>query len=80
MAPMDGLFAFALLAAANPGATVPAHVPTKAVAQATATARILSGAKVRLSADAQPEGYVMKPAQVTVEDGTRRPAQLVEFQ
>ena len=70
--------AFALLAAAS--APAPVHVPTKAVAPAQATVRILSGAKVSLSAAAQPEGLVMKRAQVTVEDGTRRPAQLVEFQ
>lgn len=73
------LVAFALLAAAASPAA-PAHVPTKAATSATATARILSGAKIRLGADAQAEGHVMKPAHVTVEDGTRRKAQLVEFQ
>jgi hypothetical protein len=71
------LAAFALLAAAAPA---PVHEPTKAVTQAQATVRIISGAKIRLSAASQPEGHVMKRTQVTVEDGTRRPAQLVEFQ
>jgi hypothetical protein len=74
------LIAFALLAAADPAATSPVHVPTSAVAPATASVRILSGAKIRLSAESQPDGYVMKRAQVTLEDGTRRSAQLVEFQ
>ena len=75
---MAALVAFALLAATAPSA--PVHVPTRAVASAQASVRILSGAKIRLSAAAQPEGHVMKRAQITVEDGTRRPAQLVEFQ
>ena len=75
---MDLFAALALLAAA--AAPAPVHVPTRAVAPAQATVRILSGAKVSLSAAPQPEGHVMKRAQVSVEDGTRRPAQLVEFQ
>ena len=78
---MAASIAFALLAAASSGTVqAPVHVPTRAVAPAQATARILSGAKVRLSASPQPEGYRMKTASVTVEDGSRRSAQLVEFQ
>ena len=76
--PMAMFAAYALLAAAVSPA--PVHVPTKAVAPAQASVRILSGARVNLSAAAQPEGHAVKRAQVTVEDGTRRPAQLVEFQ
>ncbi len=67
-------------AAASGGPPVMVHVPTKAVAPAQASVRILSGARIGLSDAVQPEGYVMKPAQITVEDGSRRPAQLVEFQ
>ena len=80
--PMAMFATFALLAAAAAAAAAPApvHVPTKAVAPATASVRILSGARVSLSAAAQPEGHAVKRAQVTVEDGARRPAQLVEFQ
>ena len=78
---MAATIAFALLAAASGGnVQAPVHVPTKAVAPAQATVRILSGAKIRLSASAQPEGYRMKPAVITAEDGGRRSAQLVEFQ
>lgn len=69
-----------LAAAASTGSPPPVHVPTKAVAPAQASARILSGARISLSASSQPDGQAMKPAQVTVEDGSRRPAQLVEFQ
>jgi len=74
--------ALALFASAASGGAIPApaHVPTSAVAPALATVRILSGAKIRLSAETQPEGYAMKRAQITVEDGTRRNAQLVEFE
>ena len=78
---MAPFVAFALLAAAASGSPpAPAHVPTKAVASAQASVRILSGAKVTLSASAQPDGYKLTAAEVTVEDGRRRPAQLVEFQ
>ena len=75
------LAALALFAApASSGVSAPVHVPTKAVAPAQATVRILSGAKVSLSASTQPEGRKLTASQVTLEDGRRRPAQLVEFQ
>ena len=75
------LAALALFAApATGGVSAPVHVPTKAVAPARATARILSGARINLSASPQPEGHKLTAAQVTLEDGRRRPAQLVEFQ
>ncbi len=70
-----------LVAAASPGGlSAPVHVPTKAVAPARASVRILPGARISLSAAPQPDGQAMKPAQIIVEDGSRRPAQLVEFQ
>ena len=59
---------------------MPAHAPTKAVASAQATVRILSAARISLSAAPQPDGYKVSATQVTVEDGSRRPAKLVEFQ
>lgn len=78
---MASLVALALLAAASSGAaTPPVHVPTKAVASAQASVRILSAARISLTAAPQPEGYKVNAAQVTLEDGSRRPAQLVEFQ
>lgn len=67
-------------AASNGTPSPPAHVPTKAVTSAQATVRILSGARVSLSASAQPEGYKVTAGQVTLENGRRLPAQLVEFQ
>ena len=74
--------ALALLAATTSGGSPVAlvHVPTSAVVSARASVRILSAAKITLSAADQPDGYVMKRARVTLEDGTRRDAQLVEFQ
>lgn len=70
-----------LAAAVSSGTpSAPVHEPTKAVAPAQATVRILSGAKVSLSGSHQPEGYKVTAAQVTLEDGRRQPAQLVEFQ
>ena len=64
----------------NVGTQAPVHVPTKAVVQANVTARIVSGATIQWSARAQPGGQQWKAARITVEDGTLRPAQLVEFQ
>ena len=77
---MVSFLALSWIAAASAVTPAPVHVPTKAVAPAQATVRILSGAKVSLSAAAQPEGYKLTTAEVTLEDGRRRPAQLVEFQ
>lgn len=74
---MAVLFAFSLLAAAP---LVSAHVPTKAAAAAQASVRILKPARVRLGAEPQPDGRKLQAATVTVENGSRRPAQLVEFQ
>jgi hypothetical protein len=74
--------AFALMVAASAGGppSKPAFAPTKAVAAAHATARIVSGARIHLGATAQPDGLTMRPARITGDDGSRRPAQLVEFQ
>lgn len=74
--------AFAFLAAAAPGgsAASPTHVPVKAVVAAKATVRILSGARVKLSDLNEADGHRLNPATITAEDGSKRPAQLVEFQ
>ena len=68
--------AFLLAAALGPSV----HVPTKAVAAAQASVRILKPARVSLSAKLQPDGHKLRESTVTAEDGSRRPAQLVEFQ
>jgi hypothetical protein len=70
--------AFVLSAAAV--AQAPVHVPTRAVAVARASARIVRPARVTLSTGPQPDGHKLQAATVTVEDGSRRPARLVEFQ
>jgi hypothetical protein len=75
---MVGLIALSMMAAAT---AAPAATPHMTVtASARATVRIMSAAKISLSAEPQPDGLVMKPAQVTIEDGTKHDAQLVEFQ
>lgn len=78
------LSAIALVAAGASG-EAPAgasfrQAPIAASAPARATVRILPGAKVNLSASAERDGYRLNPATVTVEDGSRRPARLIEFQ
>lgn len=84
MAHMVLLSAFGLAVAAVSGGA-PANVgfpyaPTRAAVPAQASVRILPGAKVNLTARAEAEGYRLNPATVTLEDGSRRPARLIEFQ
>lgn len=75
--------AFALAVAAASGGTSAAGLstaPASAAAPARASVRILPGAKVNLTARAEADGYRLTPATVTVEDGSRRAARLIEFQ
>lgn len=74
---MVGPLALALMAAANAPPTPPRMVVS---AQARASVRIVAAARIRLSDAPQPDGYAVTPARITVEDGTRRDARLVEFQ
>jgi hypothetical protein len=74
---MVGPLALALMAAANPPSPPPRMVVR---AQARASVRIVAAARVRLGAAPQPDGHAVRPARITVEDGTRRDARLVEFQ
>ena len=74
---MVGPLALALLAAANPPSPPPRMLVN---AQARASVRIVAAARVRLGAAPQPDGHAVRPARITVEDGTRRDARLVEFQ
>ena len=73
---MSLLVALALAASTPP----PGQSHTAVTASARASVIILSGAKVRLSAAPQPEGYKLNAAVITDQDGNRRPAKLVEFQ
>lgn len=76
--------AFALAVAAASGGTsggsALSTAPTRTAAPARASVRILPGAKVNLTARAEADGYRLTPATVTLEDGSRRPARLIEFQ
>ena len=74
---MVGPFALALMTAASPPPAPPRMVVS---VQARATVRIVAAGRVRLSAAPQPDGYAVRPARITVEDGTRRDARLEEFQ
>ena len=74
------LFAIPLMAA-QLAALPPANVRSARVtASARASVRILSAAKVHLGSRAQPAGHKATETGVTLEDGSRRPAKLVEFQ
>ena len=79
---MGSLTAFLLAAAAASSgpAAAPQHVPTRAVATASASVRILPGAKISLSGQAEAQGYKLTEAVITSDDNSRRPAKLVEFQ
>jgi len=76
---MVGLIALSMMAAAST-APPPAMPRTTVSVSTRASVRIVSAAKIYLNSAPQPEGYAMKPAQVTIEDGIKRAAQLVEFQ
>jgi hypothetical protein len=66
---------FAFLAAAGAQPQMPAR---NAIVQATATVRILAGARVE--AGRLPEEALVRKVQIERSDGTRETAQLVEFQ
>lgn len=80
---MAPLLSLALLASAPVGAqaNTPSSAPKMAVAaSARATVQILPGARVTLGEAPQPDGHRLTAATITVEDGSRRSAKLVEFQ
>ena len=77
---MAGLFVVPLMAAQLAAALPPPAFSSRVSASAQATVRILSAAKIRLGSDVQPEGYKLSASSVRLEDGSRRPAKLVEFQ
>ena len=81
--PMAAFFAIPLMAAqlaALPPASANPPSTMRATASARAGVRILTAAKIRLGSHVQPEGYKLNASSVTLEDGSRRPAKLVEFQ
>ena len=78
MAMLDIFAMFAALPVAGLG--LPPHQPTRTVVPAQAFVRILPAARVSLGPHAEGGGRTLTNATITVEDGTRRPAKLVEFQ
>jgi hypothetical protein len=68
-----------LLAAAL--ATAPPHsAAISAVAQATATIRILTAVRLKLDEPNNPGAPTARDAVVRLSDGTAQPAKLIEFQ
>ena len=63
-------------------AATPAPSPARPAvsAQATATVRIVNGAAIRFGQSANAGSWTLTRAQVRVEDGSHRPARLIEFQ
>lgn len=69
-----------ILAAAALATTPPEHRPASAVAQATATIRILSAVRLKLDADNNPDAPPARTSIVKAADGSTQPAKLIEFQ
>ena len=80
---MASMIAISLVAAQIGAAAPAASIPSwnsRVSATALASVRIMSAARISLSDETQPEGYKVVDARITVEDGSRRPAKLIEFQ
>ena len=81
---MAVLVALSLMAAQLGAAQLPspssAERGTAVSASARATVRILPGARVSLSQQAEAQGYRLNNATITAEDGRQLSAKLVEFQ
>jgi hypothetical protein len=54
--------------------------PVSAVAQATATIRVITGVTLKLDGSPNPNAPSARDSLVKSADGTRRPAKLIEFQ
>jgi hypothetical protein len=67
------------LAAAALAITSPAP-PVSAVAQATATIRVITGVTLKLDGSPNPNAPTARDSLVKSADGTSRPAKLIEFQ
>jgi hypothetical protein len=80
MAALSSLFLLAAASAAPADGGAQFQAKTGATVAAQATVRIVSGSRVKLGQAADNGGYHVTKASVRVEDGTRREAELVEFQ
>jgi hypothetical protein len=67
-------------AAALVTAPSPDRRPAPAVAQASATVRIISGVALKLDSPTNPDAPPAHDAMVTTKDGGTRPARLIEFE
>ena len=72
------LLAASSLAASSPQA--PTRSPTAAVAQATATIRVVTGVVVKLGAPTNPDAPPTQETVIHSADGSVAPAKLIEFQ
>ena len=69
-----------LIAAAALATVAPHSATTSAVAQATATIRIMTAVRLKLDAPNNPGAPTARNAVVRLTDGTAQPAKLIEFQ
>ena len=69
----------AAIAAAAVAAHQPSPAPAPVVAEATATVRIISGVRLKLDSEENPDAPRAHDATVTA-DGNPRPARLIEFE
>jgi hypothetical protein len=69
-----------MLAAAALATAAPHSAATSAVAQATATIRVVTAVRLKLDAPNNPGAPSAHSAVVRLNDGTANPAKLIEFQ
>ena len=69
-----------LLAAAALVADLPPSRPVSAVAQATATIRVIRAVTLKLDGSRNDEGPAPRKAMIVTADGSRQPVKLIEFQ
>ena len=75
-----GIMAMILLAAAALATTSPEYRPAAAVAQATATIRVISAVRLKLDAETNTDAPPARPSVFKAADGSVQPAKLIEFQ
>jgi hypothetical protein len=68
------------LAAAVLATAAPHSAATSAVAQATATIRVVTAVRLKLDASDNPGAPTARNAVLRLKDGTAQPAKLIEFQ
>jgi len=69
-----------LLLAATVLVVSPPSRPAAAVAQATATIRVISAVRLKLDGSPNADGPAARPTVLRFADGSHQPAKLIEFQ